>query len=157
MAKRQRIDSATAQVEVMRAAAAADVSPPAHVELQADDLPFFKSVIDEFARSEWSAHQLELAAFLARSMADFESEQLSLRNEGSVVRTNKGTPVANPRKAVVQMHAGTILSIRRSLSLHARAQRGEARDVGGRRAAAQAIEANNPLNDDLLGAPAAKH
>ena len=30
-------------------------------------MPFFASVIDEFARSEWTAHQLEIAAMLART------------------------------------------------------------------------------------------
>jgi hypothetical protein len=72
--------------------------------------------------SEWTAHQLELAAMLARTMADLNREQQALRAEGSVVHTEKGTPVVNPRKAVVQMHASSILSFRRSLSLHARAR-----------------------------------
>src|SRR3546814_4303788 len=89
---------------------------------------------DLFARSEWTDHQLEMAAMLARAMADLEREQYELRAEGSVMTSERGTPVVNPRKTVVQMHAGTILSMRRSLSLHARAQQGEARDAGKRRA-----------------------
>jgi hypothetical protein len=39
------------------------------------------------------------------------------------METERGTPVVNPRKSVVQMHAATILSFRRSLSLHARARK----------------------------------
>lgn len=150
--RRQRIDSATAAVGVMMAATKA-VEPPSNVPLEDCDLPFFASVIAEFARSEWSAHQLELAAMLARTMADLSHEQRALRDEGSVVKTEKGTPVVNPRKAVVQMHAGTILSMRRSLSLHARAQGGEARDVGKRRGMAKEIENGNPLDDDLIARP----
>lgn len=151
-AKRQRIDTATGAVGVMLASGKA-IAPPSNVPLEDGDLPFFGSVIAEFARSEWTAHQLELAAMLARTMADLEREQRSLRSEGSVMATERGTPVVNPRKAVVQMHAGTILSMRRSLSLHARAQGGEARDVGKRRGVAKSIEAGNPLDDDLIARP----
>jgi hypothetical protein len=152
--RRQRIDSATGAVRVM-AAATKPIDPPSNVPLDDGDLPFFASVLAEFARSEWSAHQLELAAMLARTMADLAREQAALRTEGSVVATERGTPVVNPRKAVVQMHAGTILSFRRSLSLHARAQGGEARDVGKRRKQSREIEGDNPLAEDdgLLARP----
>lgn len=150
--RRQRVDSNTGAVRVM-AAASRPIQPPSNVPLDAGDIGFFGSVLAEFARSEWTAHQLELAAMLARTMADLEREQRELRAEGSVVTTEKGTPVVNPRKAVVQMHASSILSFRRSLALHARAQGGEARDVGKRRKQAQAIEADNPLDDDLLARP----
>lgn len=150
--RRQRVDSATGAVAIM-SAAAAPINPPSNVPLSDGDMAFFASVIAEFARSEWTAHQLELAAMLARTMADLEREQRDLRNEGSVVTTEKGTPVVNPRKAVVQMHASSILSFRRSLSLHARAQGGEARDVGKRRGMAREIEGDNPLDDELLARP----
>jgi hypothetical protein len=119
--RKARIDSASEAVRVMSKAASAIV-PPSSVPLEKCDLPFFASVIAEFARSEWTAHQLELAAMLARTMADLNREQQLLREEGSTLITLKGTPVVNPRKAVVQMHAGSILSFRRSLSLHARAR-----------------------------------
>lgn len=150
--RKRRIDSATAAVEVMKGAVR-ELAPPGHVRMGDEDWPFWHSVIAEFARSEWTDHQLELAAMLARAMADLEREQWELRAEGSVAFSEKGTPVVNPRKQVVQMLAGTILSMRRSLSLHARAQAGEARDVGNRRGQTKAIEADNPLNDDLLGMP----
>ena len=153
MAKRKaRVDSAAEAVRIM-AKATTEIAPPANVPLDAEDMPFFHSVIAEYARSEWSAHQLELAAMLARTMADMVSEQIALRQEGSIAYSEKGTPVASPRKSVVQMYAGSILSFRRSLSLHARAQAGEARDVAKRRDAAKEIEGDNPLEDDLLARP----
>jgi hypothetical protein len=117
--RKARIDSASEAVRLM-SAAAKTIVPPSNVPLDESDLPFFASVIAEFARSEWTAHQLELAAMLARTMADLNREQQLLREEGSTLTTLKGTPVVNPRKAVVQMHASSILSFRRSLSLHAR-------------------------------------
>lgn len=150
MAKRKaRIDSAEEAVKVM-AKAATEIVPPSNVPLDEGDLPFFQNVIAEFARSEWTAHQLEIAAMLARTMADLTREQGLLRTEGGVAYSDKGTPVANPRKSIVQMHASSILSFRRSLSLHARAQTGEARDAAKRRAMAKDIEADNPLEDELL-------
>ncbi|MBY3333757.1 terminase small subunit [Rhizobium laguerreae] len=153
MAKRKaRIDSATEAVRVM-AKATKEIQPPSNVPLDEEDLPFFRNVIAEYARSEWSSHQLELAAMLARTMADLTREQKLLRDEGGIAKSEKGTPVANPRKSIVQMHASSILSFRRSLSLHARAQAGEARDVGKRRGAAKSIEGDNPLEDDLLARP----
>ncbi len=150
--RKARVDSADEAVRIM-AKAAAEITPPANVPLDADDMPFFRSVIAEYARSEWSDHQLEIAAMLARTMADLTREQALLRSEGGVAYSDKGTPVANPRKAIVQMHASSILSFRRSLSLHARGQGGEARDVAKRRSAAKEIESDNPLEDDLLARP----
>ena len=148
MAKRQAVDSIAAAVAIVARASRAIVAP-AHVPLDPVDLPFWNSVVAEFARSEWTDHQLELAAMLARTMADLSREQVALRVEGSVVYTDKGTPVVNPRKSVIQMNAGTILSFRRSLSLHARAQ-GEAEKVGPRRAKAKAVEAGASTENDLI-------
>src|SRR3546814_1137792 len=77
----QRIDSATAAVKVMQGATR-EIAPPAHVRMSEEDWPFWHSVIAEFARSEWTDHQLEMAAMLARAMADLEREQYELRAEG---------------------------------------------------------------------------
>ena len=150
--RKQRIDTLKGAVEVM-AKAAIEIVPPPNVPLEDRDMPFFANVIGEFARSEWTPHQLELAAMLARTMSDLEQEQRAMREEGSVAHSERGTPVVNPRKTLIQMHAGTILSMRRSLSLHARAQAGEPRDTGKRRGIAKEIEADNPLEDSLLARP----
>ncbi len=141
----------------MRVAKAAGqpIVPPSTVPLEPEDMGFFASVIAEFARSEWTAHQLELAAMLARTMADMEREQRFLREEGSVMQSERGTPVVNPRKSVVQMNAGTIFSFRRSLALHARGVAGENRNEAARKVQAKELEATviaaGSLNaDDLL-------
>jgi hypothetical protein len=54
---------------------------------------------------------------------------------------------------VVKSLSGDLLSFRRSLSLHARAREGDARDVAKRRAISKEIEGDNPLDDDLLARP----
>src|SRR3546814_5654192 len=79
--RKQRIDSATAAVIVMQGSTR-EIAPPAHVRMSEEDWPFWHSVIAEFARSEWTDHQLEMAAMLARAMADLEHEQYELRAEG---------------------------------------------------------------------------
>nr|WP_314095180.1 terminase small subunit [uncultured Shinella sp.] len=145
--KKDRVDSLS---EAVRIASADEVQLPANVPLDEGDVPFFRNVIAEYARAEWSAHQLEIAAMLARTMADLTREQKLLRDEGGVALSEKGTPVANPRKAIVQMHASSILSFRRSLALHARGHGGEARDTAKRREAAKDIEAGADSDDDLL-------
>lgn len=150
MTRRKRIDSVESAVDVAQAAGR-HIAPPSNVPLADADLPFFASVIDEFARSEWTAHQLELAAMLARTMADLEKDQRLMRDEGPILATEKGTPVVNPRKTVIQMNASIILSYRRSLQLHARAQGGEARDTGKRRGIAKEYE--DAGDDDLLARP----
>ena len=149
--KRDPITSPSSAIRIIQGANR-ELAPPGHVRLQDEDWPFWHSVIAEFARAEWTDHQLELAAFLARDMTNLEREQFELRREGSVVATERGTPVVNPRKAVVQATASTILSMRRSLSLHARAQGGEAREVGKRKAIGKAVESESGGLDRLLAA-----
>jgi hypothetical protein len=150
--RKQRVDSATAAVEAMKAAAGRDeVRPPGHIHFEDEDWPYWWNVVEEAARSEWTDHQLELAALLARAMCDLEREQRELRKEGAVVRGAMGQPAVNPRKQVVAMHAAAILSIRRSLGIHSRAKAGEARDVTKRRQYLKGHERDNPLKDNLLG------
>lgn len=150
--KRQRIDSATAAVGVMMASAR-QIEPPSNVPLKSEDMPFFASVIAEFARSEWTAHQLELAALLAKKMRMLRDNLERLDEEGLTSSTANGTPCQNPLLGGVRMLDTSIMATRRTLSLHARAQGGEARDVGKRRAMAKEIEDGNPLEDDLIARP----
>ncbi len=148
--KRQRIDSVTAAVGVMMASQR-EIVPPSNVPLDDCDLPFFASVIDEFARSEWTGHQLELAAMLAKKMRLLRDELTLLEAEGFVL---PGKPACqNPRLGGVRMLDTSIMATRRSLQLHARARGGEARDVAKRRDLAKGIEGDNPLDDDLIARP----
>ena len=116
-------------------------------------MPFFANVIEEFARSEWTAHQLELAAMLARSMADLNREQQQLRREGFIAVRENGTTVENPRARVVKSLTGDIYSGRRSLALHARARNsGDNRSKATRSAALKQAQ-GKPNDDGLLARP----
>ena len=145
--RKPRIDSTTEGVRVM-AKAAREIVPPSNVPLDAEDMPFFASVIAEFARSEWSAHQLELAAMLARKMRMLRDQISELDREGFTMVSAGGSPCQNPRLGGVRMLDTSIMATRRSLQLHARAKGGESRDVGKRREIAKGFEGD--LDDDLL-------
>ena len=154
MSRKTRTDSASERSRIVQAAYR-DIKAPDHVPLDAKDIPFFNSVIAEFAKSEWSDHQLEMAAMLARMMADMEFEQKILREEGSIAYSEKGTPVVNPRKTVVQMLAGSILSMRRSLALHARAQGSSdiAKQAAQKKVAKDMEAGVLSFDDDLISRP----
>lgn len=150
MARRPRIDSSAEAVRIM-AGSKRELQPPSHVPLDDMDWPYWHSVVAEFARAEWTEHNLELAAMLARTMANVELEQRTLRAEGFVSVRENGTTVDNPRSRVVQNLTGQILSLRRSLALHARARSGDNRDAGKQREQARGIE--QEFSDDLLASP----
>ena len=154
--KRQR--NITSIDEQARIASMANrvIVPPATVPLSKEDIPFFEHVIAEFARSEWTAHSLELAAMLARMLCEMAKEQTALRDEGSIIDGMHG-PVVNPRRGLIQMHANTIVTFRRSLSLHARATEGRRTDqIGKRREIARGVDAAvSSAEDDLIARPEA--
>lgn len=150
--RKARVDSAEEQVRIA-AAARQPIVPPSNVPLDARDKPFFVNIIAEFARSEWTAHQLELVAMLARTMADLEDEQREFRREGSVVQCVRG-PVTNPRFGVIQGHVNLIISLRRSLALNGRVKNGEPLHAAKRRVQIMEIERDNAADDDLIASPA---
>jgi len=139
MARKPRSDSISEAVRIVRGAQR-ELVPPSHVPLDEMDWPYWHNVVAEFARAEWTEHQLELAAMLARTMANLEQEQRTLRAEGYVSESQRGTPVVNPRSLAVKAMTGDILSLRRSLALHARAKAGDNRDAAKQRDAARSIE-----------------
>ena len=60
------------------------IQPPVNVTLTETGMPFFDDVIEEFTRSDWTAHQLEIAAMLARTINVINREQQELRIEGYI-------------------------------------------------------------------------
>lgn len=139
MARKPRIDSASEATRIA-AKAGQPLHPPPTIPLKPDELLFFANVVDEFGRSEWTTHSLEIAALLARTMCMLEIETRMLRDEGSVAKSDRGTPVQNPRVSVTKGLAGDLLSYRRSLQLHSRAQNGDGRDTAKRRNGVKAVE-----------------
>jgi hypothetical protein len=150
MTRKTRIDTVSGLTSVVNASQNADLKPPKHIKMDKTDKIYFDAVIAEFAKSEWSQHLRELAAILARSMADLEREQRALRVEGSVIVGPTGKACINPRQSVVSSLTTTIMNMRRSLSLNARAQGGDARDIAKRREIAKQIEEDAGDFSDLI-------
>jgi hypothetical protein len=150
MDRRDRIDSATAAVEVMQASLS-DLYWPDHVPLAEADGPFWKSVIAEKPNAEWTDHDLEIAALLAMSMRKLQAEDARLEDEGSVTVSGGGSPMQNPRcRVVADLHA-RVIKYRQTLGIHNRGKNGEQRDVDKRRKTAFGIQADAPRDDDYLG------
>ena len=152
MPRKQRVDSITAQVAIMQAATN-EIAPPEHLPLGEKDLPFWRSVIAEKPKAEWTGHDLEIAALLAMSMRKLGQQEVELENEGPVYTTGGGNMAQNPRCRIVADLAARVVKYRQTLGIHNRAKQGEARDVAKRRAQAFEVEADNPLGDDLLASP----
>ena len=150
MPRKQRIDSNAAATKLVRSASK-EIVPPDHIIMDARDWPFWQSVIGEFPKADWTAHQLEVAAQLSKAMADLEMVRQVLRRDGYVTDDNK----PSPHHAIARDLTNAVMSLRRNLSLHARAQQGEARDAGKRRSMAKGIESGvvDVLEDDLIARP----
>lgn len=150
--RRQRIDSITAQVEVMQKSMLM-IEPPAHVPLIEADHPFWQSILAEKPKAEWTATDLEIAALLAKSLRKLRDEDALIDTEGSILTNAGGTPMQNPRcRVVADLHARA-MKYRQTLGIHSRGKDGEKRDVDKRRAQAFGVERDNPLSDDLLARP----
>ena len=57
--KNDKIDSVQAETDIV-AGAYTQIEPPEHITMAEGDMPFFYNVIAEFAKADWSKHQLEL-------------------------------------------------------------------------------------------------
>lgn len=154
--QRPRVDS-PASVSAAIVAAGKIVRPPATMKLTAPETAVFAEVISEIPKVDLSDHQVRLAAMLAREMNSADVEAQTLAREGKVIEDRHGSPVANPRVKVVQQCTATVLSLRRTLGLTARALAGgDSRRVAIRRAHNLASEHMlDDMDDDLLARPPA--
>jgi hypothetical protein len=146
---RSRIDS-TANLHRILAGANVQIAPPVHVPLADDDWPFWHSIVDEYARADWTPHQLEIAAILARAMAMLERSQRLLRDEGPVQKRPSGILGRNPRLRIVDQLLGQVLALRRSLALTGRAHAGSSEEATRKRLTNRHVERTAAGRNDLL-------
>jgi hypothetical protein len=92
-------------------------APPKHIELLPSDMPHWWSLVAE--RAEWSAHELELLAGLARTLAQFEREQRLCASEGFILVGPRGGTRANPRARCINRLLRMALLTRKTLGLDA--------------------------------------
>ena len=151
-----RIDSLSSIAEAVLASGKV-IRPPSDVKLNPQERVIFAELCSEFSKSEISAHKIRLLAMLSQLMHSRDREHTTLQAEGSVVENSHGNPITNPRTRVVTSLDASILSLRRSLGIHARdLAGGDNRRVGLRRAHHKAYEAMlDGDDDDLLARPPA--
>jgi hypothetical protein len=132
MTRKARSDSAKSAIDAAIAAASPMPDKPKHVKLRDGDQAFWLDIIRARARDEWTEADLIVAAQLARTMADIESESEKLDGEGSVIENARGTPVMNPRHSVLEQLARREMALMRSLQITGTAK-GDKRELANKR------------------------
>lgn len=129
------------------------LNPPAHVELRETDWPFWASVVRAREASTWSENDLELAANLARCKADIERLQMEIRAEGDVIENQRGTPIVNPKHALLETLSRRSVALTRLLHIHPEATvtaKDRAKSATAHREAQHVV---GGLDDDLIARP----
>jgi hypothetical protein len=148
--KRNRSDSAESAVKAMLNAAKGLVQPLAHTPLREEAMKFWPGVVCARARDEWIDVDLVVAAQLAECQACIEEESVALRVEGTVVKNDRGTLVANPRTGILEALARREMALMRTLRMGGRVA-GDARDQAGKRKIERtARKVREELEDDEL-------
>lgn len=146
MARKQRIDSATAAVKVMQGAVAGELMPPEHANLNEDALPFWRAIIRGRAREEWEGTPALMATAASLAWTQWQVSQLRAMIESDPLPEAKAVQRVSDLQ---RLEMGYL----RVLQQHGRAAQGEARDVSKRREVASGIASDNPLASDLLARP----
>jgi hypothetical protein len=143
---RKRSDSATQAVAATQAAIAGTIQPPEHVYLRERDWPYWEAIVQARAADTWNDADLALAANLARCQSDIDRLQKELDDTGDILNNAKGTPVVNPRHALLETLSRRVVALSRVVHVHAEATKGRSRDGGnktneerGKRAAVEAM------------------
>jgi hypothetical protein len=131
--KRDRSDSVAAAVDAALSVSMPDLVPPAFVTLSELGRQFWPGIIHARAREEWRAVDLVVAAQLAECQALIETESAYLREEGMIVKNDRGTQIENPRNKVVQTLATREMALMRTLLMGGK-DGGDARNFKGVRA-----------------------
>lgn len=156
-AKPKRADSRTAAaaVKAFQNAAFSPIEPPKAVKLRDGDRPIWDALMVVRARDEWSEVDLHHAANLTRCLADIERITGEIETHGDVFTNDRGTPIVNPRHALLETLSRRAVALTRLLHLHALVINGEPRDMGkGRELEQQSRQAATTKDDDdLLATP----
>lgn len=150
--KKNPANTVTELVKAAQNAALGDIPPPQGVFLREQDRIHWVQVTQARARNEWTDVDLVIAANLARCLADIERISASVAVESDILYSNRGTPVANPKYALLEMLSRRVMALQRALQMQS-ATTGAARDkIPARKAEAAAREAAAQVSaeDDLI-------
>ena len=145
-----RSDDLDFQKEIMRVAAQG-IQPPTYVEVKPEHMSYWNAITE--ARAEWTKVDLIHAANLARTMYSIEYETKELQSEGSILINARGTPVMNPRFAILEQLSRRAVALSAKLQVHAAATIGEVENNKKKNKAKQKAVAaldNMDNEDDFL-------
>lgn len=156
-----RVGTPEAQAKAFQDAYAGDVQPPKEVQLIDAQMPIWRALVRARARDEWTEIDKFHCANLTRCLFDVERISAELRAEGDVIANGRGTLVANPKHALLEVLSRRAVALTKLLHLnanaiiddttaltHAREQEKKARD-----AVAELAAIPNGGDDDLLARP----
>lgn len=151
MARRQRIDSVTAAVEVM-AGAGSDLAPPAHISVPNGAKPFWNAIIHARPREDWLGAPALMNAAANLAWTQWQIDRTRRMIDGDEPMPD-GLAIAQLASQLLKMQR-LEMGYLRVLQQHGRAVGGEARDVAKRAGVARSIKAAEPNSDDgLLARP----
>ena len=96
-----RVEGTLGAVRSMENVLQAPILPPPSAGLSKDAQRHWKAIIRARARDEWGLVELNLAAQLARDMADIERERKFLDDEGAIIPRPDGSFITNPRASLI--------------------------------------------------------
>lgn len=147
----QRIDSTSGQISAIQSEANGLPEPPPHVRVPESAMPAWWAVVSSKRRDAWTAHDLTLAAELARSLADLEDIRVQLDDVGRVIAKANGDPAVHPLCGIEDGLVKRVLSLSRAIQVHALATQGRSENQSKRNAAGR--DARGVGDDDDLIAP----
>lgn len=134
----------------MAAAQLGPLDPPPYVTLRDGDRPFWDGIVRARARDTWNESDLVAAANLARARSDIERLQRDIDAEGDVLVNERGTPIMNPRHALLETLSRRSLALSKALHVHAEATVGNSRDSVQAAQAEKSATAKIAEHDDDL-------
>lgn len=115
---------------------------------------FFDALLTLREFSTWNESDLAKAANLARAQADIERISAEIREEGDVVKNDRGTQIPNPKHAILETLTRRELALSRAIHVHAEATQGKSRESGpksrAQKAKVYAIDNARSKTDGLI-------
>ncbi|MEH6789659.1 hypothetical protein [Parasphingorhabdus sp.] len=151
MTKRSPITAPSNHVRIAQAAGL-KITPPAHIPLDETETLHFDSIIAEKANSEWTAHEIDIAALFAWSLHQLNEQTRLMTTEGTIVIVADGQSKVNPRLKAVSTLFNMVLAYRRTLGIHSVAKMPNAGDRARRNELSREMQ-DGFLGDDLIAKP----
>ena len=118
MAKTQRLGRNSTMVAVQAAGVTDSVPVPEGVVLRDEsEMVIWRQFTKVRQPSDWRDFDLVLVAKMVRCEADIRHAQAMLSQSGPLVKTDRGTPIANPLIGIIDTYQRQQLAVVRSLSM----------------------------------------